>query len=187
VNQLTREEALQLIKERVQSPELIHHMLATAAIMEGLAERLGQDREKWYLTGLLHDVDYEETKDDPERHSIVAAELLQELGLDEELVHAVKSHNDHPGVERGTLLDKALYATDPLSGLITATAYVMPSRTLAEVRVKSIKKKFKDKAFARGAGREQIRGIEGLGVELQEFFEIALQGMQEIAASLDLA
>lgn len=184
---MTREEALKAIKVRVHTPELIHHMMATAAIMEGLAERLGQDQEKWYLAGLLHDIDYEETKDDPERHSLVAAEWLQELGLDEELVHAVKSHNDHEGVERTTLLDKALYATDPLSGLITATAYVMPTRTLAQVRVKSIKKKFKDKAFARGASRDQIRAIEELGVELNEFFEIALQGMQEIAASLDLA
>lgn len=184
---MTREEALKLIEEKVQTQELIHHMMATAAIMEGLAERLGQDQEKWYLAGLLHDIDYEETKDAPERHSLVAAEWLQEMGLDEELVHAVKSHNDHEGVERTTPLDKALYATDPLSGLITATAYVMPTRTLAQVRVKSIKKKFKDKAFARGANREQIRTIEDLGIELNEFFEIALTKMQEIAASLDLA
>jgi putative nucleotidyltransferase with HDIG domain len=187
VNEVTREEALELIKERVHTPELIHHMQATAAIMEGLAARLGQDEEKWYLTGLLHDIDYEETKDDTDRHSLVAAEWLQELGFDEELVYAVKVHNDHEGMKRTTLLDKALYATDPLSGLITATAYVMPTRTLAQVRVKSIKKKFKDKAFARGANREQIRAIEELGIELNEFFEIALTRMQEIAASLDLA
>jgi predicted hydrolase (HD superfamily) len=101
-------------------------------------------------------------------------------------VHAVKSHNNHEGVERTSLLDKALYATDPLSGLITATAYVMPSKTLAEVKPKSIKKKFKDKSFARGANRDQIRGIEELGVSLQEFYEIALKAMQDIAPSLGL-
>jgi putative nucleotidyltransferase with HDIG domain len=83
---VTREEALELIKERVQTPELIHHMLATAAIMEGLAARLGQDEEKWYLTGLLHDIDYEETKEDTDRHSLLAAEWLQELGFDEEVL-----------------------------------------------------------------------------------------------------
>ena len=125
---MTRDEALQHIKERVHTPELILHMLATAAIMEGLAARLGQDTEKWYLTGILHDIDYEETKDDHDRHSLLAAEWLQEMGVDEEIVHAVKSHNNHEGVERATLLDKALYATDPLSGLITATAYVMPPK-----------------------------------------------------------
>ncbi len=184
---MTREEALALIKEKVHTPELIHHMQATAAIMKGLAGRLGEDQEKWYLTGLLHDIDYEETKEDADRHSLLGAEWLEGLGLDEELVHAVKSHNDHEGVERTTLLDKALYATDPLSGLITANAYVMPNRTLAELKVKSVKKKFKDKAFARGANRDQIRSIEELGIPLQEFFEIALTGMQEIAATLELA
>jgi putative nucleotidyltransferase with HDIG domain len=186
VNDVTREDALKLIKEKVHTPELINHMVATAAIMEGLAKRLGEDEEKWYLTGLLHDIDYEETKEDPDRHSLVAAEWLEKEGLDEEMVHAVKAHNNHEGVERTSLLDKALYYTDPLSGLITATAYVMPSRTLAEVKVKSIKKKFKDKSFAKGANRDQIRGIEELGIPLQEFFEIALQAMQDTAPALGL-
>lgn len=161
-------------------------MLATAAIMEGLARRFGQDEEKWYLTGLLHDIDYEETKDDPDRHSLLAGEMLEEMGFEEDLVHAVKAHNDHEGITRDSLLDQALYATDPLSGLITATAYVRPSRTLAEVKVKSIKKKFKDKSFARGANREQIKTCEEFGLPLQEFFEIALKEMQKIAASLGL-
>ncbi|WP_330216587.1 HD domain-containing protein [Thermacetogenium phaeum] len=185
--EMTRQEALALVKEKVHTPELVNHMLATAAIMEGLARRLGEDEEKWYLAGLLHDIDYEETKDDPDRHSLVAGEMLEELGFDGEIVHAVKAHNDHEGISRDTLLAKALYATDPLSGLITATAYVMPSRTLGEVKVKSIKKKFKDKAFARGANRDQIRTCEEFGVPLEEFFEIALKGMQGIASSLGLA
>lgn len=183
---MTREEALALVRQKVYSPELVHHMLATAAIMEGLARRFGQDEEKWYLTGLLHDIDYEETKDDPDRHSLLAGEMLEEMGFEEDLVHAVKAHNDHEGITRDSLLDQALYATDPLSGLITATAYVRPSRTLAEVKVKSIKKKFKDKSFARGANREQIKTCEEFGLPLQEFFEIALKEMQKIAASLGL-
>ncbi len=183
---MTREEALDLIKDKVKTPELICHMQATAAIMEGLAKRLGEDEERWYLAGLLHDIDYDETKDDPERHSLLGAQWLEEMGFDEELVHAVKVHNYHHQLERTTAMDKALFATDPLSGLITATAYVMPTKTLAQVKVKSIKKKFKDKAFARGADREQIRTIEELGIELNEFFEIALTGMQGIAATIGL-
>jgi len=108
------------------------------------------------------------------------------MGLDEEIVHAVKAHGQND-IPRTSLLDKALYATDPLSGLITAVAYVMPGRTLGEVQVRSIKKKFKDKAFARGADRNQIRKCEELGLPLEEFFEIALRAMQEIAPSLNLA
>ncbi len=182
---MTGDEALALVKEKVQDQNLVNHMLATAAIMRGLARRFGEDEEKWYLTGLLHDIDYEVTKDDPDRHSIVGAEWLEEMGLDGDLVQAVRAHGLHD-IPRVTLLDKALYATDPLSGLITATAYMMPSRTLAEVQVKSLKKKFKDKAFARGANREQIRTCEEFGLPLEEFIEIALKAMQEIAPSLGL-
>jgi putative nucleotidyltransferase with HDIG domain len=183
---VTREEAFDLVREKVQDPDLVRHMLATAAIMQGLARRFGEDEEKWYLTGLLHDIDYEVTKDDPDRHAIVGGEWLAEMGLDEEIVHAVKAHGQND-IPRTSLLDKALYATDPLSGLITAVAYVMPGRTLGEVQVRSIKKKFKDKAFARGADRNQIRKCEELGLPLEEFFEIALRAMQEIAPSLNLA
>lgn len=176
---MTREEALTLVKEKVHDRDLVRHMLAVAAIMEGLARRLGADEEQWYLTGLLHDIDYEVTKDDPDRHSLVGAEWLAEMDLDEELVYAVKAHGLHEEIPRVSLLDKALYAADPLSGLITAAAYVMPSRTLAEVKPRSVRKKFKDKAFARGANREQIKTCEEFGVPLAEFLEIALQAMQE--------
>lgn len=183
---MTKDEALALVKEKMSDINLIHHVEATAAIMGRLAKRLGQDEEKWYLTGLLHDIDYEVTKDDPERHSLVGGEWLEQLGVDAEIVHAVKAHNEHEGITRDSLLDKALYATDPLSGLITATAYVMPNRTLAEVQAKSIKKKFKDKAFARGANREQMKSCAELGLTLDEFFQIALEAMQEISSALEL-
>ncbi len=137
------EEAYAWLREKVHDEDLIRHMLATAAIMRGLARRLGEDEEKWYLAGLLHDIDYEVTKDDPERHSLVAGEWLAERGLDPEIVDAVRAHGNH-GLPRTTLLAKALYATDQLSGLITALANVMPGRTLAEVQVRSLKNKFKD-------------------------------------------
>jgi putative nucleotidyltransferase with HDIG domain len=179
---------MKLVREKVQDPELVKHMQAVAAIMEGLAGHFGEDAERWYLAGLLHDIDYEETKDDPGRHSIVGAEMLAALGLDGEIVYAVRAHGLHQEtIPRRSRMDKALCATDGLSGLIIAAAYVMPSRTLAEVQVRTIKKKFKDKAFARGANREEIRMCEEIGLPLEEFFGIALEAMQRHAAALGLA
>jgi putative nucleotidyltransferase with HDIG domain len=185
---MTREEALKLVQERVQEPELIRHMQAVAAIMEGLAGRLGEDGDRWYLAGLLHDIDYEETKNDPDRHSMLGAEMLAGLGFDQEIVYAVRAHGRHEDtVPRLSVMDKSLCAADGLSGLITAAAFVMPSRTLAEVQVKSIKKKFKDKAFARGADRDEIRTCEAIGLTLEEFFGVALEAMQQHAGELGLA
>lgn len=183
---MDREEALQKIRENVFSRNLIDHMIATEAIMKGLANRLGQDEEKWALAGLLHDIDYEQTADDPESHSLIGAEMLEQMGIDEEITYAVKVHNEIHGLPRKSLLDKALYAADPLSGLITAVAMVMPSKKLQDVKVSSIKKKFKDKAFARGANREQILSCEELGLTLDEFFEIALEEMKKVADELGL-
>ena len=112
---MTREEALKLVQEKVQEPELVRHMQAVAAIMEGLAGRLDEDMDRWYLAGLLHDIDYEETKDDPDRHSILGAEMLAGLGLDREIVYAVKAHGRHEDtVPRLSMLDKALCAADGL-------------------------------------------------------------------------
>ena len=185
---MTREEALKLVRDKVQEPELVRHMQAVAAIMEGLAVRLEGDAERWYLAGLLHDIDYEQTKNEPERHSIVGAEMLAALGLDQEIVYAVKAHGLHEEtVPRRSIMDRALCAADGLSGLITAAAYVMPSHTLAEVQVKTIRKKFKDKAFARGADREEIRTCETFGLPLEEFFAVALEAMQRHASTLGLA
>ncbi|SHE99843.1 HDIG domain-containing protein [Thermoanaerobacter uzonensis DSM 18761] len=183
---MDRNTALALVKEYVSDETLINHMIATGAIMGGLAERFGQDVERWVITGILHDIDYQETKDNPELHSIRGGEILTEHGLDEEIVHAVMAHNEIHGIERITLLDKALFAVDPLSGLITATAYVMPSKKLEEVQLKSLKKKFKDKTFAKGANRDQIKTCEEFGISLDEFLEIALNEMKKIAPQIGL-
>lgn len=183
---LDREKALALVKEYVSDETLINHMIATGAIMGGLAKKLGQDIEKWVVTGIVHDIDYEETKDNPELHSIRGGEILKELGFDEEIVQAVIAHNEIHGIKRKTLLDKALFAADPLSGLIVATAYVMPSRKLEEVKVSSLKKKFKDKTFAKGANRDQIKTCEELGISLDEFLEIGLNSMKEISEQIGL-
>lgn len=183
---MNREEALTYVKEYVKSENLINHMLSVEAIMRGLAKKLGQDEEKWALTGLLHDIDYEMTGNSPEEHSIVGAKMLEDKGLDPEIVYAVKVHNEIHGLPRNTLLDKALFAADPLSGLITAVAYVIPSKKLEDVQLKSLKKKFKDKAFARGADRDQIKTCEEIGLTLDEFLEISLEEMKKIAGQIGL-
>ncbi len=184
---MDRDKLFEELKKRVHDDHLIKHMLSTEAVMEAVAKRLGQDEDKWGITGLLHDIDYEVTKEDPDKHSLIGAEWLSDMGLPDDVVYAVKVHNERHGLPRNGLLDKALYAVDPLTGFIMAVALVMPDKKLSTVKVKSLKKKFKDKRFAAGANREQIRTCEQeLAIPLNEFFEIALKAMQEIAVDLGL-
>ncbi len=183
---MTREEGLELLREHLKNENLINHSLAVEAIMRGLAEHLQEDVEKYGLAGLLHDIDYDVTYDDPQRHSLLGAKMLEEKGLDPEIVYAVKVHNEMHGLERKSLLDKTLWAADPASGFITAAALVRPDKSLAEVQLKSLKKRFKETAFARGASREQMQSCSELGLELEQFLEIALHSMQKIAGELGL-
>jgi len=183
---LTREKAYAELTKYVQNKNLLKHMLGVEAIMRGLAERFNQDQELWGLAGLLHDIDYEETKDDPQRHSLRAAEILTELDLPSEVVQAVKVHNYVHGIPRTTLLDKALYAADPVSGLIVAGALVRPDKKLAGVDTEFLKKKFGEKSFAKGANREQIKTCEEMGLDLDTFLDISIKSMQKIAAELGL-
>ena len=183
---MTREQALQLIKEKIQNQNLVKHSLAVEAIMKAMAKHLNQDVESWSLAGLLHDIDYEETKDDPTVHTLKGGEMLTDLGLSDEIVHAVKAHNEVHGIERESMLDKALYAVDPLSGFITAVALVYPSKKLADVKVKSIVKRLKEQRFAAGASREGMKSIEEVGVEFSQFAEIGLKAMQGISDDLGL-
>jgi len=182
---ITRQQALEMLRSHVSDDKLFKHMLAVEAIMRGLARRLGEDEELWGLTGLLHDLDYEETKGDFSRHGLRSAELLEGL-LPEEALHAIKAHNDLTGVKPEGRLDLALRAADALSGLIVASALVMPNKKLAEVRIKTLKKKFKAKDFARGVDRDRIRLCEQLGLSLEEFFEVGLEAMKAIADQLGL-
>lgn len=175
---MTREQALEIVRQHIKEENLIRHVLATEAVMRALASRLGQDEEQWGLSGLLHDIDYEEVEQDPAKHGLVGAQLLENMGVDSDIVHAVKAHNEYHGVERVTLMDKALYAADPITGFITAVSLVLPSKDVADVTVKQVKKKLKDKAFARGANREQINSCEQLGLSLDEFIEISLEAMK---------
>jgi len=183
---MTREEAFRMVKENVKNANLIKHMLATEAVMRALARRLGEDEEKWGLVGLAHDVDYEETADSPSQHGLVGAQMLAQAGMEEDEVNAVKAHNEALGYPRVTRLDKALYATDPVTGLIVAAALIKPSKKLADVDTEFVLKKFKEKSFARGASREQIMSCQELGLSLDEFIGLAIEAMQSIASDLGL-
>jgi putative nucleotidyltransferase with HDIG domain len=183
---VTREEALDSIKANIENENTIKHMLATEAIMRALARRFGEDEDEWGLTGLLHDIDMELTEGDMNTHSRLGADLARELGASEAMSHAILCHNQAHGIPMETRLDEALCCADPLTGLIVAAALVMPDKKLAGVRAKSLRKKFKEKSFAAGANREQISQCTGLGIELDEFLELGLEAVREIADDLGL-
>lgn len=183
---MDRETGLQQVNDRVKNPNLVNHMLAVEAVMKGLAKRLNEDEEKWGICGLIHDIDYEETAEIPEKHSLVAEEILKELGYPEDVIYAVKVHNEIHGFPRVSLMDKCLWSADPVTGLITASALVTPEKKLENVTVESVLKKMKKKDFAKGASREQIKAISEAGIELNEFIEISLDSMKEISNALGL-
>lgn len=183
---MTREEALDSVKDNVENENSVKHMLATESIMRALAAKLGEDEEEWGLTGLLHDIDMELTEGDMSNHSKLGADLVREMGVGEVVAHAVLAHNETHGIPRETKLDKALFCADPLTGLITAAALVRPDKKLGSVEAKSVRKRFKEKSFAAGANRENIATCSELGIELDEFLELGLKAMQGIASDLGL-
>jgi putative nucleotidyltransferase with HDIG domain len=178
--------ALALVDKEIENDNLKKHMLAVSHIMGALAERLSEDdKEKWQLVGLLHDLDYEHTKDNFEKHGLMSAEML-EGELPDECLLAIKAHNVRTGIEPTSVMAKALIAADAVSGLIIPTALMMPMQKLSEVSAKSLKKKFGDKSFARTVSRENIMVCEELGLERREFFELALEALQPISDDLGL-
>lgn len=183
---MQRDEALELLQKNIKTPNLLKHCLAVEAVMRALARHLGEDEEKWGLAGLLHDIDYEETKNHPERHSLVGGEMLERAGVDPEIVYAVKAHNEIHGLPREDRLSQALYATDPLTGLIVAAALIRPEKKLAPVDVPFLFNRYHEKSFARGAKREQIAACQDLGLSLEEFLRIGLEAMKGIAQELGL-
>jgi putative nucleotidyltransferase with HDIG domain len=183
---MEREEALDSIRANVENENLIKHMLAAEAIMRALAERFGEDEEEWGLAGLLHDIDVELTGNDMSSHSKLGADLARELGASEAVAHAILAHNQRHGTPLDTKLDKALFCTDPLTGLIVAAALVRPDKKLAGLEVSSIAKRFKEKSFAAGASRKQIARCTDIGLELDEFIGLGLEAMKGIAAELGL-
>lgn len=181
---MTREEALEMVFSHVTEESLRNHMLATEAVMRALAVRLEEDPNEWGLAGLLHDLDYHETLDNFPRHGYVTSEILQERGLSQGLLDAIVAHAGH--IERRTLLDRALYAADPVTGLVVAAALIRPEKKLEPVKLKSLRKRFKEKQFARGADRDQIRSCEELGIPLDDFLELSLEAMKGIADQIGL-
>lgn len=181
---MDREFALDLVKKHIRTKNLIKHMLATEAVMKGLAYRFGEDEKSWGLCGLVHDIDYDRTSDKPEEHGLIGAEILRESGFPPEVVQAVKAHAGH--IERESLMDKALYASDPLTGLIVASALIHPDKKLESIDVNFVVNRFGEKGFARGANRDTIRSCEDFGLELEEFIGIGLAAMQKIAEELGL-
>lgn len=183
---MNREVALITLKKYTSNKNLLKHMYACEAIMRRLARHFGQDEEKWRLAGLLHDIDYDETKDDLTRHSKVGAQILEGLGLPEDIVYAVKVHNDTHGLPRTSLIDKALFATDPVSGLIVAGALIKPEKSLFTVDVAFLVNRFYEKSFAKGANREHIAACSDMGLSLDEFLGLSLEAMQGIHKELGL-
>ena len=183
---MDRSEALTLVQEFVKSPNLINHMLSVEAAMRFYAKKFGEDEELWGVTGLLHDFDWE-IHPTLEEHPMAGAPILRERGVPEEIIQAILSHADHTGVVRETRLQKALYACDEITGLVTAVALVRPSRSLYDLNASSVKKKWKDKAFAAGANRDEIsRATEEFGLELWEHTNNVIQAMCAIAPELGL-
>src|SRR5436305_8621807 len=194
----SRESAWSLLTEYTQSESLRKHARAVEACMRAYAQKLAQEQElsaeaaaelerKYSVTGLLHDFDYERFPS-PEQHPLVGNKILEELGYPEEIRRAIMSHADYTGVQRQTHMEKALFACDELAGFITATALVKPSKSLAEVDAKSIRKKMKDKAFARSVSREDIvNGAAELGVDLDQHITFCIEAMKTIAQELGLS
>ncbi|MBW6508822.1 MAG: HDIG domain-containing protein [Desulfuromonadales bacterium] len=184
---ITREHALELLRQYLTQTNLINHSLASEAVMGKLAQHLGADETLWRLTGLLHDLDAELTKDDMRRHTHETARILREEGVVEEIIEAICLHNEQAHDQRRSQpLHHALAAGETITGLITATALVYPDKKLAGVKPKSVRKRFKEKLFAAGANREIISECEKIGVSVPDFCDLSLQAMQDIAPELGL-
>jgi uncharacterized protein len=192
---MNRSDALKILEEHVKGENLRRHMLAAEAVMRALARKfgaehntaLGIDEDKWGLAGLLHDVDWEETKDNPAKHTELSRTYLTAAGLDSEIVKAIYVHNDLHNEPRETLMEKTLYVSEELTGLITACALVRPDKKISLVKLKSVLKRFKTPAFAAGVHREIITKCETLiGLTLEELIELELRAMQGIADDLGL-
>jgi len=184
---LTRDEALNLVKDHVNKRNIVYHMIAVEAIMRSVAEHFGEDPNEWGLVGLLHDIDYGKTEGTPEKHGLIAEEILKEKKVPDNIMRAIKSHNfEHTGIMPENRMEKALIASDAISGLLVACALVMPSKKLADVKVTTVEKKFKAKDFARGADRNRILICEEIGIPKEKFFEIALNGLKEVSQQIGL-
>jgi putative nucleotidyltransferase with HDIG domain len=188
---MTRDQALALLREHVKADVLVKHSLATEAIMRALARKLGQDEALWGIAGLLHDLDFETTKESSATHGLKTEEILRSIAsthpLPEEGIQAIKGHNaENLGLPRVAVFDKAITAAETVTGLIVATALVQPDKKLASVKLKSVTKRLKEKAFARNVSRERIAICGEIGIPVEEFVGLSLAAMQGVANDLGL-
>ena len=181
---MTRAEALALVEKHVSEINLRKHMWAAGAVMRALAEKLTENTDVYELTGILHDLDYNTTSGDPARHALVTAEMLADKGVPPEIIHAIKAHNNKAPIENK--LDLTMYATDPVTGFLTACALIRQDKKLSGVDVAFGIKRWKEKRFAAGANREAMARCEELGLTREEFLGIALKAMQGISGELGL-
>jgi len=181
---MTRTEAFELVTSMVTNKNLIKHMLACEACMRKLAKHFNEDEERWGLVGLLHDLDYDSTCNSPEKHTLIAADILKEKGLNDEDIAAIKGHCEQ--AERNTKMAKALYAVDPITGLIVAATLMHPEKKLSKVDKEFILRRYKEKGFAKGANREQIAKCVDIGLSLEDFTQLCLETMTGIAGDLGL-
>lgn len=184
---ISRDRALQLLHEHIKTPNIVKHLLATEVLMRALARKFGETEERWGITGLLHDLDWDYTKPTPEKHGLISYEMLKSEDIDEEMLNAIKIHNYVLGIEPKTLLEKALYCSEMMTGFIVAVTLVRPSKKLADVTVEAIVKKYGEKSFGAGAKREIINKCqEYIGMSVEELAGICLKAMQEISNALGL-
>jgi putative nucleotidyltransferase with HDIG domain len=184
---LNRDDALAIVHEYVKNESLVNHMLSVEAAMRFYAKLYGEDEDKWGVVGILHDFDWE-IHPDAARHPKDGAPILREKGVDEEIIRAILSHAPYTDVSRDSMMEKTLYAVDELTGLVTAVALVRPSKSIHDVKVSSVKKKWKNLAFAAGANRDEMQhGAEELGIELWEHVGNVIKAMQLAADEIGLA
>jgi putative nucleotidyltransferase with HDIG domain len=184
---MDRNQAENLLKKYVRSEKMLYHSYSSEAVMRAIAKNLGRDEEKWGLAGLLHDIDTEITNADPLKHGLVAEDLLIDEGIEEDIVDAIKMHNEEAtGLERSTEFQHALAAGETITGLIYATALVYPDKKIMDVKTKSVTKRMKQSAFAASVSRENIMECEKIGLSLNDFAGIALEAMKEVADKIGL-
>ena len=181
---MNRSDALTLLKSHLQNKNLVKHCLAVEACMKAAAARLGHDPDPWGLAGLLHDLDYEITEKNPDLHTSETVKVLEGLAMDPAIIHAVQAHAGKVPCE--SPMDWAIFSVDPLTGLIIAAALMHPEKKLKAIDVEFVKRRYKEKSFARGARREEIEQCRHLGLELDEFLGLSLAAMQGIDAELGL-
>ncbi len=185
---MSREDILEKIKEYVKNGNSIKHMLAVEAVMCSLARKFGEDEDRWGIAGLVHDIDMEKVDyiENPEEHGKVAAQMLKEMGFEEDIINTVLAHNEKTGKRRETMMEKAIYASDPLTGLIVASTLVTPDKKIKNLSVESVLKRFKENSFAKGANRNIILSCTDMGIDLEQFISIGLSAMQDISSDLGL-